>query len=427
MWPDFLARIFARRQTKPPPNERNQVIAWSPRAEAGPVITEESLWAEETAQACMTLIARTMAMLSVRVMVARGPDDADGNERLRGHPVEVLLGRSPNADMTAFKFTESMLLCALGWGNGYGEVVRDGSGRAEAIYLVDPKRVEVCRDPETTLLYYEVDNGSGSKVAIPAADMFHLAGPSFSSPVGMSVISYARETLGVAIAERQFAANFIRNQAAPSGLLTVKPGISLDGMKRLRGEVDQLYTGARRAGRVMIGDEGVDWKPIGVTAKDAEFLAQRRFSVEQICRLFGVPPQMIGHPAAQTFANFEQAGLNFLALAILPWVTRIEQEANRKLFTRAVGRQRQPFLKFNTSAIVRADLEKRNRSYAMGRQWGWLSANDVRRLEDMEPIGVEGDVYLTPLNMVPVDEPPPEDPEDRARALVRRMAEAGRD
>jgi HK97 family phage portal protein len=242
-------------------------------------------------------------------------------------------------------------------------------------------------------------------------------------PELLSPISYARETLGVAVAQRQFAANFIHNQAAPSGILTVKPGITPDGMKRLRGEVETMYTGARKAGRVMIADDSIDWKPLGVTPADAEFLAQRRFTVEQICRIFGVPPQMVGDTSKQTFANFEQAGLNFLALAILPWVTRFEQEANRKLFARAVGRRPQPFVKLNTSAIVRADLERRNRSYALGRQWGWLSANDIRRLEDMEPIGPEGDVYLLPMNMEPLPPPVPGDSPPQNVATLHMVAE----
>jgi len=401
---DWFTRFLAR-QVKSPAYERSQVLAWPTRSEAGPAIGEETFWASDVALAAGTLIAKTMAMLTVRVMVARGPDDADGNERLRGHPVEYLLGRSPNSEMSAFKFTESMVLCALFFGNGFGEIVRDGLGKVEAIYIIDPKRVTVCRDPNSGALYYEVDNGSGDKVEIAATDIFHLAGPSFASPVGMSMISYAREILGEHVGLRQFFSSFIRNQAAPSGMVTVKPGLTADGMKRLRGEVEQMYTGARKAGRVMIADETVDFKPIGVTPQDSQFLEQRRFSVESICRIFGVPPQMVGDTSKQTFANFEEAGRNFLTLAILPWVTRFEQEANRKLFARAVGRQRQPFLKLNTSVVVRADLEKRNRSYALGRQWGWLSVNDIRRLEDMEPIGEEGDVYLTPMNMEPTAPP----------------------
>jgi hypothetical protein len=149
----------------------------------------------------------------------------------------------------------------------------------------------------------------------------------------------------------------------------------------------------------------MDWQALSLTQQDAQFLEQRRFSVEEICRWFGVPPQMIGDTSKQTFANFEQAGLNFLALAILPWVVRFEQEANRKLLAQSAGRRR-PFLKINTAAIVRANLEAQYRAFALGRQWGWLSVNDIRWLIDMEPIGPEGDVYLQPMNMEPVSETP---------------------
>lgn len=170
-----------------------------------------------------------------------------------------------------------------------------------------------------------------------------------------------------------------------------------------------MYSGPRKAGRIMIGDEGVDFKPIGVTPQDAEFLAQRRFRVETICRWFGVPPQMIGDASKQTFANFEQAGLNFLQLSIMPWVVRFEQEVNRKLLNRVAAGRARPFCKINTNAVVRANIVARYQAYALGRQWGWLSVNKILQLEDKEPIGPDGDINLTPMNMTPVGEAPPDD------------------
>jgi HK97 family phage portal protein len=413
-------RIVAQRQTSEPEHVR-QVSLFPSMAASGVFITEDIALSCPTAWACGSLIARSIAMLPKQVFAARGPEPEDGNQRLPNHEVEGLLHRQPNPEISAFSFAETMYLSALFNGNGYAEIERDNFGRPVALWPLASNRVSVCRDAESGGLEYEVHNGWGNVVTIPAEDMFHLAGPSISGPVGMSVIEYAKNTLGIAVAQERFAANFMRNQAAPSGMIKIKAGISDAGLKRLRAEVDQTLTGTRKAGKVLIGDSDWEWVPIGVSPQDAEFLAQRRFSVEEICRFFGVPPQLIGDTSKQTFANYEQAGLNFLGLAVLPWTVRFEQEANRKLFVQGRGKAR-PFLKINTAAIVRANIEAQYRAFALGRQWGWLSVNDIRRTLDMEPIGPEGDVYLQPSSMAPV----PGGSADETAAEVRRRDEANR-
>jgi HK97 family phage portal protein len=418
---DALARIFARRQVQPPPEERRSVLAWPARSDAGIFITEDVALGCSTAWACGTLIARSIAMLPARVMAPRGPDEADGNERLPDHPVEALLHREANPEMSAFQFREASLLSAIFKGNSFAEIERDQLGRPFALWPLHSDRVTVYHDSNSNALGYEVDNGANGKVTLEARNVFHLAGPSLYAPVGMSLISYARQTLGVAIAQERFAGNFIRNQAAPSGMVKVK-NITADGFKRLKAEFDQINRGPKQAGKVFYGDGDWEWVQLGVSPQDAEFINQRRFSVEEICRWFGVPPQMVGDTSKQTFANFEQAGLNFLTLAISPWVVRFEQEANRKLLARPGIRV--PFVKLNTAAITRANLEASYRSFALGRQWGWLSVNDIRRLIDMEPIGPEGDVYLQPMNMTPIGETPADDQQttegDQQRATALR-------
>lgn len=416
----LLDRIFAKRQTAPPREERSHVFAFSGAADSGVYVNEDTALGISTAWACGTLIARSIAMLPAHVMAPRGPLAEDGNERLTNHPVEDLLHREPNPETTPFRWRESEILAAVFHGNGYAEIERDNMGRPLALWPIHPSRVTVCRDQESGRLVYEIDNGTQSKAVLEPADMLHLAGPSLGGPVGMSLISYARHTLGLAISQERFASHFIRNQAAPSGILTVKSNIDKPGLERLRAQIKRILGGPRRAGEIGIFDAGTDWKQIGVAPQDAEFLAQRRFSTEEVCRWFGVPPQKIADTSKQTFANFEQANLSFLTDAILPWIVRFEQEANRKLIRRAIDGRGRPFVKLNANAIVRADLERRNRSYALGRQWGWLSVNDIRRLEDMEPIGPEGDEYLRPMNMQPIGETPPDE------SNVRELADAAR-
>lgn len=406
-----LASIFRwqheieARQSAPMPSEERNVLALPMRADAQVHVNEDTATSEATAMACATLNARSAAMLPVDVLAPRGTSEPDGNQKLSSHPVEALLSVAPNVEMTAFRFREALMMCAQFHGNAYAEIERDLSGRPVGLWPIHPYRVDPYRN-DAGLKVYEVDNGQGAKVDIPDADMFCLAGPSFDGQGGLSVISYARHTLGLAIAQEQFASSFMANQAAPSGMVKIGAGMSAEPLKRFKAEFNRMYTGKRRAGRVLFADADVQWTPFGMPLGDAEFLAQRRFSVEQVCRFFGVPPQKIGDTSKQTFANFEQANLAYLTDGLLPWLVRLEQEANRKLIRPTPGRPR-PFVKINASAIVRADLEKRYRAYALGRQWGWFSVNDIRRLEDMEPIGPAGDEYLVPLNMGPGGEQPP--------------------
>lgn len=418
---EAIKRIFAKRQTEPPQHVTS-ALGWGMRSDAQIYINEDAALSNGRAWACGSLIGRSIGMLPAHVNAPRSDDASDGNERLRNHPVEILLHRQPNPEMSAMAFRERMLLAAIFHGNGFAEIERDDMGRPVALWGIHPDRVRAVRDAGGTLLY-EVDNGSGSKVELAAADMFHLAGPALDGPMGLSLLSYARHSLGLSIAQERFASSFIANAGAPSGIIKIKGPITEAGMKRHRAELERIHKGPWNAGRFAIVDGSSAWEQIGLTLLDSEFLAQRRFSVEEICSIFGVPPQMIGDQSKATFANVEQAGLNFLTLAVLPWVTRFEAEANRKLFRSVAGR-RQPFVKLNTSAIVRANIEARNRSYALGRQWGWLSANDIRRLEDMPPIGPEGDIYLQPLNMGPADSELMRDDDEAVRQLAQLYRQA---
>lgn len=408
---DTIKSIFGRRQSEPPQYERSSTSLLM-RSEAMGFQTEEQRTAEATVSACRSLIGRTFAVLPPHVLVPRSDDERDGNDRLRGHGVEVLLNQS-NPEMTGPSFRQGIIEQALDGGNGFAEIERDSMGRPAALWPIDYQRVEAVRDTDGTLLF-EVDNGIGSKVALPAVDVFHLRGPGGCGVLGQSVLTHHRNTIDHSTALRSFGSNWLRNSGAPSGILKINGKISEPGMQRLQAEFKQTTAGPRNAGKVFFADADATWQSIGLTMLDAEYLAQRKFSVEEIARIYGCPPQLIGDSAKATFANFEEAFRHFMALTMLPWIARFEAEANRKLFRSFPGR-RQPFIKLNVNAVVRADIEKRYRAYALGRQWGFLSVNDVRRLEDMVPID-GGDEYLVPLNMLPSGTEPPANDNDPAPA-----------
>ena len=397
----WAKRILALRQVQPQPIDQwwhSNVLSWPHLSDAGITVTEDEALQNDTAWACGNLIARSIATMPPKVLVPRGPNAGDGNDHLVDHPVELMFKRAANPECSAFQFTEAALLSAIFQGNFFAEIERDQLGRPLALWPVQAERVYVYHDPETGALQYDVRNFGQGVVTLQPKDVFHLAGPRIYGNIGMSVISYARHSLGVALAQERYAGSFIRNQASPSGLITLKSTLSAEGFKRLKAQVETLYQGPRKAGKVLFSDGDVDWKPISISPADSQFLEQRKFSTEVICRWFGVPPQLVGVQDKMTLNNAEIAGQQFLTYAVLPWLVRIEQEANRKLLDRAIA-GRQPFLKIDARALVRANTAAQYQAMAAGRQWGILSVNDCREMIDLEPIGEAGDIYLQPLNM----------------------------
>jgi HK97 family phage portal protein len=232
--------------------------------------------------------------MPARVLVPRGASEGDGNERLVNHPVELLFCREANPELAAFQFTEMALLSTIFEGIFFAETERDQLGRPLALWPLRAERMDVYHDPQSLALQYYYRNSTQGVVTLDPHDVFHLAGPWIYGALGMSVISYARQSLGVAIAQERFAGNFARNQAAPSGLFKVSSAISEDGFKRFKAAAESLYKAWRNAGRPLFADGDWDFKPITINPADAQFLDQRKFSVETICRWFGVPPQLVG-------------------------------------------------------------------------------------------------------------------------------------
>jgi HK97 family phage portal protein len=408
---DRIKSIFAKRVTAPSPEDlQSGPSSWGfyQRADSGVFVTEENALGLSTVWSCTTLIARSVSMLPVRVMAPVSNDPADGETELANHPIENLLQREPNPETSAFAFKEALVMSALLHGNGFAEIERDQYRRPLNLWIIHPERVKPMRRASGAM-FYEVSNGAGNKVELEVEDMLHIRGPSLDGVVGMGVIEYARGAIGLAISQEQYASSFIKNRAAPSGILNVKNNITPEGLKRLRSEIESAYGGPRQAGRTAVLDENAEWKAISLSPADSEFVQQRRLSVEDVARLFSVPVQLIGDNSKSTFANFEQASLTFLTTCLTPWINRLEEEVNRKLFKTVPGRMR-PHIHLDTSALLRTNIEAQHRAYAIARQNGWMSVNDIRRKLGMEPIGDGGDEYLRPLNLTPVGNDAGSDP-----------------
>jgi len=391
-----LSKVKAAAETaKPAPHYYSEIRA--PRQQAGVVVTEQTALTFGAVFAAMRCISEDIAGLGVRT---RRKSASGKREELIDHPATRMLTR-PNMEMSGFTLRETLQSHALSWGNGYAEIERNARGRPVALHLLTPDRVTPRRIDGRVV--YQVSNfGMGPDTFLEAADMYHVHGLGYDGLVGYSVISMAARTIGVGIAGDEYGASTYQNRSVPSGVLKYPKTLDDDGKENIRKSWEHLFKGPRNASRVAILEEGMEYETLGLPPGDVQFIQNRNFQIEEIARWFRVPPHKLGHIMKATFNNIEEQNINYVQDALLPWTNRHEAEAERKLLAPAERGRVQ--VKLNLNSLLRGAIEKRTESYVKGRQWGWLSANDVRAWEDLDPLApAVGDVYLTPMNMIPTE------------------------
>ena len=304
--------------------------------------------------------------------------------------------------MTSFIWRETMLSHLLLWGNAYSQIIRTGRNQVAQLYPLLPDHMEVDRDSDGVLTYTYTTR-TGEQVTLRPEDVLHIPGLGFDGVVGYSPIALEKNAIGLGIAAEEYGSKFFANGARPSGILT-HPNTVKDP-KRLRESWNSAYGGSSNANRVAILEEGMRYEPISVPNSEAQFLETRKFQVSEICRIFRVPPHLVADLEHATFSNIEHQSISFAVHTIRPWLVRIEQAMNRALLSeREKGRY---YVQFNMDGLMRGDYKSRMEGYAIGRQNGWMSANDIRILENLNPIPDEegGNVYMVNGNMVPITFP----------------------
>ena len=368
---------------------------------AGKTVTEQSAMQLTAVYACVRILAEAIAGLPLH-LYRRGKNGS--KDKAADHPLYSLLHDETNPEMTSFVFRETMMTHLLLYGNCYSQIIRDGRGQVTALYPLMPNQMSVDRD-ERGQLYYtylrsneEAATMSGSTVYLMPEDVLHVPGLGFDGLVGYSPIAMARNSIGMALACEEYGARFFANGASPSGVLE-HPGTIKD-ISRLRESWNSVYGGSKNAGKVAILEEGMHYAPISISPNEAQFLETRKFQVDEIARIFHVPPHMIGDLERSTFSNIEQQSLEFVKYTLNPWVCRWEQALTRALLS--PREKREYFIKFNVDGLLRGDYQSRMNGYAVGRQNGWMSANDIRELENLDRIPAEqgGDLYLVNGNMI---------------------------
>lgn len=371
---------------------------------AGKNVNERSAMQMTAVYSCVRILAEAVAGLPLHLY--RYKEDG-GKERAIDNNLYHLLHDEPNKEMSSFIFRETLMTHLLLWGNAYAQIIRNGKGEVVALYPLMPNKMQVDRDENGELYYIytrssdEAKTMDGVTVYLTPRDVLHIPGLGFDGLVGYSPIAMAKNAIGLAIATEEYGAKFFANGAAPSGVLE-HPGTIKDP-SRLRENWNSTFGGSANSGKVAVLEEGMKYTPISISPEQAQFLETRKFQIDEIARIFRVPPHMVGDLEKSSFSNIEQQSLEFVKYTLDPWVIRWEQSLSRALLNE--DEKRKYFFKFNLEGLLRGDYESRMSGYAVARQNGWMSANDIRELENMDKIPAEdgGDLYLINGNMLPLN------------------------
>ena len=360
---------------------------------SGKVVNEKSAMQTTAVYACVRILSETIASLPLHTYQKTDK----GKEKAVDHQLYHLLHDEPNPEMTSFVFRETLMGHLLLWGNAYAQVIRDGRGKVMALYPLMPDKMTVHRS-EGGELYYSYSK-EGKEHVLKHWEVLHIPGLGFDGLLGHSPIAMAKNAIGMAIATEEYGANFFNNGANPGGVLE-HPRILKDP-ERVRKSWNSVYAGSGNAHKVAVLEEGMSFKPIGIPPEQAQFLQTRKFQLNEIARIFRVPPHMIGDLEKSSFSNIEQQSLEFVKYTLTPWLSRWEMAMKKSLLS--PSEKKDYFIKHNVEGLLRGDYKTRMEGYSIGIQNGFLSPNDVRELEDLNTIE-HGDVYAVNGNMLKLED-----------------------
>ncbi len=363
---------------------------------SGKPVNEHTAMQITAVYSCVRILAETVAGLPLHVYKY---NDSGGKEKYLQHPLYKLLHDEPNPEMTSFSFRETLMTHLLLWGNAYSQIIRNARGEVIALYPLMPNKMTVDRDKNGRLFYlYQRSTedaptlGKDNMVYLDPSDVLHIPGLGFDGLVGYSPIAMAKNAVGLSMATEEYGAKFFANGATPGGVLE-HPGTIKDPQK-IKESWNAAYQGSANSHRVAVLEEGMKYQQIGVPPEQAQFLETRKFQINEIARIFRIPPHMLADLEKSSFSNIEQQSLEFVKYTLDPWVVRWEQTMCRSLLRES--EKPTVFIKFNVDGLLRGDYASRMNGYATARQNGWMSANDIRELENLDRIPVElgGDLYL---------------------------------
>jgi HK97 family phage portal protein len=411
-------RIFAATQR----DKTGFFVDWAQgglKSSSGEIVSNDKSLQLSTVFACIRAISEDVGKIPLKLYKNVKPR---GKEVRSEHPVYRLLHDRPNPEMTAMTFRQTLTAHVLSWGNGFAEIERDIEGVPMALWPIKPNRVRVFRLDDGQI-WYEIRTDDDQTAWLPSHRVLHVPGLGFDGLVGYNIIQYARECMGGVMATQKLSSSMFGSGIRSSGILTHPARLSPEAQDRLRQSFEKYSSSD--ALRLMIIEEGMAYSPSTIPPQEAQFLETKQFSVPEICRWFRMPPSKVADTTrAQGWSTLEQTNMNYVTDTLMPWFVRWEQEIWRKLLNPR-EQKKGFFARHVMEGLLRGDIKTRYEAYRVGRNWGWLSADDIRELEDMNPLPDDvGQTYLMPMNMTeakaPGEEeivvaetapPPPEEPD----------------
>jgi HK97 family phage portal protein len=395
----ILTQFFAQsfHPSQEPPKWLNAFAAWA--TASGLNVTPETALGVTAVFACIRVLAESVASLPLAVF--RRLPDGRSKAKATDHYLYRLLHDQPNPEMTSFEFRETLMGHLGGWGNAYADIEVDGNGRVAALWPLLPNKMEkITRENGELIYHYRVPDSVGGRVRqLRGEFVFHLRGLGADGLVGYSPIKLHCQAIGLTQAAEQFGATFFKNNARPAAVLEHPGQLGDKAQENLRTSWEAIHSGLENAHRLAILEEGMKMHEVGIPPDDAQFLQTRKFQIPEIGRMYRMQPHKIQDLEHATFSNIEHQSIEFVVDTLRPWLVRWEQRIHSDLL---LPRERDEFFaEFNVDGLLRGDIASRYGAYSVGRNGGWLSVNDIRERENMNPIS-GGDVYLQPLNMAPL-------------------------
>lgn len=385
----------------------NFLSGWYGRADSGALVTPQTALALTAVQRAVTILAEAVGQLPIEIYRTT----VDGSRiQVTNHPLINILRIAPNAFQTPLQFNEYKQISLGLRGNAFALKFYNPDGTLASLYPLNGDRVQVMVSPLDRMPYYRVLRApDGIEGIFALRDMHHVRWISDNAYTGISPISLHRDAIGVALSTERHTGKMFGNGTNLSGVITrpatspaIKDPAAID---RITGDWASKYAGTENVGRVALLQEGMEFKPLSMTNEDAQLIAARQYSVRDVARIYGIPAHMLGDLDRATHSNIEQQSLEFVIYTLMPWLKRHEESMERD-FLSSEERSAGMAIQFNVTSLLRGDITSRYAAYAQARQWGWMSINDIRRLENLPPVA-GGDVYLQPLNMTNAGAPPP--------------------
>ena len=376
------------------------------RGSSGVVVTNKTALNISTVYACIRNISEDVAKVPLKVY----KKNDDGKERLTDHPLNKILNYTPNPDMTAMDFRQTLTAHCLGWGNGYAEIQRDMLGEIYALYPLSPDKVTPKRDDRGDVIY-EIRREDGTVSRIRSNKILHIHGLGDDGLVGYNVVQYARENLGAAQAAETFGATYFGNNTVVGGILKHPGNLSEEAQKRLTESINEKHHGSDNAHKIMVLEEAMEFTQTTIPPEQSQFLETRQFSVPEICRWFRMPPHKVHDLSRATFSNIEHQDLEYVKDTLTAWFKRWELEIWKSLLTEIEQREG-IFVEHTVEGLLRGDINSRYKAYQISlgnnNNPGFMTINEVRTLENLNPID-GGDDLFSPQSK---PETPPETPEE---------------